>query len=222
VANFFREDCRGLRDSLQLEMVVAQYLLRMRDVLSPDGVPVGDAVSAGVIAELERNRDPLSHSILRGLAYVGTGDTAKRSADAAARLAESGIGLHAAFADVAEARPLGAWRESAGGFDGEYVLFVEFEHPLGARHSLALFVELRGGGTVKHLGLLGPMADLDPGDPFHPSAMETVETAAAGALLQDVLDRSFGSSLARSDDYRVLIAAARARSMERGGVAVGR
>jgi hypothetical protein len=32
-------------------------------------------------------------------------------------------------------------------------------------------------------------------------------------LLREVLDRSFGPSLDKTDDYRVLIAAARARAM---------
>src|SRR3954471_14357107 len=88
VAGFFRDDCRTLRDSLQLEMVVAQYLIRMRDVSSPQGVPVGDATSAAVIAELERHADPLSHAILRAVAYLGTGETGQRAADAVARLDE--------------------------------------------------------------------------------------------------------------------------------------
>src|SRR4051794_35982424 len=83
IAIFFREDSRTLRDSLQLEMVVAQYDLRMRGVLTPEGVPVGDATGAAVIAHLEEHADPLSHAILRGLAHVGTGEVAKRSAHAA-------------------------------------------------------------------------------------------------------------------------------------------
>jgi hypothetical protein len=214
IAIYFREDCRTLRDSLQLEMVVAQYHLRMRAVLTREGLPVGDVASAGVIAQLEEHGDPLSNAILRALAYVGTGETAKRSAEAVARLTERGIGLPPAFADVAEARALGVWRDTAGGFSDEYALFIDFEYPLGGRHSLAVFVEPRHGGVVKHIGLMGSMSDLDSDDPFHPSALETVEIAAAGALLRKVLDRSFGSFLPDVDDYRVLIAAARARSTE--------
>jgi hypothetical protein len=217
VAFHFREDCRALRDSLQLEMVVAQYHLRMRDVLTPEGVPVGAALSAGVIGELERHCDPLSHAILRGLAHLGTGDAAKRSADAVARLAEHDVGLPLAFADVAGARALGAWRATGSGSDGEYALFVDFEHSLGAGHSLALFVEPRRGGVIKHIGLMNPMSDVDPADPFHPSAMATVGIATAGALLHKLLDRSFGPTLAGTDDYRVLIAAAHARAMEPDG-----
>ncbi|MEA2126625.1 MAG: hypothetical protein QOI80_3407 [Solirubrobacteraceae bacterium] len=207
VATYFRQDCRALRDSLQLEMVVAQYLVRMRDVRSPEGVPVGDALSAGLIAEIERQRDPLSHAMLRALAHLGSGETARRSAEAGGRLAERGVGLPVKFADVAGARAVGAWRASAGGRGSEYALFVEFEYSLGTRHSLALFVR---GGVAKHIALMNPMGDLDPDEPFHPSAMETVELAAAGVLLREVLDRSFRAG---SDDYRVLIAAARARSM---------
>ena len=45
------------------------------------------------------------------------------------------------------------------------------------------------------------------------------EVAAAGASLQELLDRSFGRFVADSADYRVLIAAARARSMEQEGLA---
>jgi hypothetical protein len=203
-------------------MVVAQYHLRMRDVLSPDGVPVGDAVCAGVIAELERRGDPLSHSILRGLEYVGVGETAQRSRHAVARLTGEGLELPAEFADVATSHAVGAWRATVGGRRDEYALFVEFEHPLGARHSIALFVEPRRGGTVKHIGLMGSMEELDADDPFHPSGMETVEIDAAGALMRELLERSFGSSLADTDDFRVLIGAARARAMEREGVTAGR
>ncbi len=207
VANYFRRDCRTLRDSLQLEMVVAQYLIQMRDVRSPEGVPVGDAVSAGVTAELERHGDPLSHAILRALAHLGTGEVASRSAEAEERVAERGVGLPVKFADVAGARAVGAWRTSEGGRGSEYALFVEFEHSLGTRHSLALFVR---GGVARHIGLMKPLAELDPDEPFHPSAMETLELAVAGELLRDLLDRSFPAS---SDDFRVIIAAARGRSM---------
>ena len=213
-AVYFREDCRALRDSLQLEMVVAQYDLRMRDLRTPEGLHVGDVVIAGVVAELERCRDPLSHAILRGLAYLGTGDAAKRSAEAVAGLAERGVGLLPEFTDVAEARAVGAWRATEGGRAGEYALFVDFEYPLGARHSLGLFVEPRRGGILKHIGLMNPMSDVDPDDPFHPSAMDSIEVAAAGALLREVLDRSFGAFRSDVDDFRVLIAAARARSMD--------
>ena len=219
VARFFRDDCRGLRDSLQLEMVVAQYLLHMRDVLTPEGVPVGDAVGAGVVAELERHGDPLSHAILRGLAHLGAGDIRERSENAVARLAEHGTGIPAKFGDVAGARALGAWRESAGGRAGEYAFFAEFEHPLGTRHSLALFVEPRHGGIVKHIGLLGPMSDIPSDEAFDPSTMEAVEIGMAGKLLQEVLDRSYGPLLGGTDDYRVLIAAAHARSMQPAEVA---
>ncbi|MEA2409666.1 MAG: hypothetical protein QOC77_227 [Thermoleophilaceae bacterium] len=203
LAAHFREDCRTLRDSLQLEMVVAQHA-------------AGGAISAGVIAELERHGDPLSHAILRGLAHLGTGETAERSAGAVALLAEHGVGLPLEFVDVAGARALGAWRATAGGFDGEYALFADFEHPLGVRHALALFVEPRHGGVVKHIGLTNPVSVLDPDDPFHPSAMDALGVAEAGALLRAVLDRSFGPALDRTDDYRAVIAAARARSMEAG------
>jgi hypothetical protein len=213
IAAYIRDDCRALRDSLQLEMVVAQYLLQMRDVRSREGVPVGDAASAGVVAELERRGDPLSHAILRGLAHLSTGETARRSAEAVTRVAERGIGLTAKFADVAGARAVGAWRASEGGHVGEYALFLDFEHPLGARHSLAIFLEPRRGGVVKHLALMKPMSDVDPDGPFDPRVLETVDIAPAGALLREVLDRSFGSSLADVDDYRVVIAAARARTM---------
>jgi hypothetical protein len=178
----------------------------MRDMLT-------EAASARVIAELERHCDPLSHTILRGLEYLGTGDAATQSADAVARLAERGIGVTAKFADVAGARALGAWRATAGGRAGEYALFFEFEHPLGAGHSLALFVEPRRGGVVKHIGLMHPLSDLDRSEPFHPSAMDTIEIAEAAELVHELLNRSFGSSLAGSDDYRVVIAAARARAL---------
>src|SRR3954464_7309596 len=93
IAIYFREDCRPLADSLQLEMVVAQYDLRLRDTATAQGVPVGDAVSAGVIVELEQHCDELSHAILRALAHLGTGERATRSAAAAERLADRGIGL---------------------------------------------------------------------------------------------------------------------------------
>lgn len=222
VATFLREDCRTLRDSLQLEMVVAQYFLQMRDVRTPQGVAVGDATSAGVVAEIERYGDPLSHAILRGLGHVGPGEVGARSADAAARLGEHGVGLPAAFGDVGGARGAGAWRAREGGRPGEYALFADFEHPLGSRHSLALFVEPRRGGMLKHIGLMNPMRELELDDPFHPSALEAIEVPAAGALMREVLDRSFGPLLAGADDYRVLIAGARTRSMLQGGVAIGR
>jgi hypothetical protein len=57
------------------------------------------------------------------------------------------------------------------------------------------------------------MSDVDPGGTFDPAAMEALEISAAGALLRDLLDRSFGPGLDRTDDFQVLIAAARARSM---------
>jgi hypothetical protein len=211
IAIYFREDCRPLDDSLQLEMVAAQYCLRLRDVVSRDGVPVSEKAVPGVVAELEGHGDPLSHAILRALAHVGTGHIASRSAEAAGRLGEREIGLPLHFADVANARTIGAWRDTRGAFDGEYSLFIDFEHPLGRRHSIAIFVEPRKGGVVKHLGLMSAISDFDPGDSIHPSRLESLDSAAAGVLLRDVLDRTYGRSLAGVDDFRVLIAAARAR-----------
>jgi hypothetical protein len=220
VAGYLRDDCRRLGDSLQLEMVVAQYHLRLRDVVTPEGEPVGDAVTAGVVAELERDGDSLSHAILRAWADLGTGKTAARCADAVARLSERGTGLPAKFGDVASTRTLGAWRESAGGHSGEYAFFAEFEHPLGRRHALALFVEPRRGGVVKHIGLLGPMSELGDDQPFQPSAMEAVELDAAADLLRGLFERSYGPELEATKDFRVLIAAARARSMKQRGAAL--
>jgi hypothetical protein len=214
VARYFRDDCRALRDSLQLEMVAAQYLVRMRDVVSPEGVPVGAAIGAGVIAELERHADRLSHALLRALAHIGTGDAAKRSAEAVARLADAGVGLPLKFAEATGAYPVGAWRAVEGAHEGEYLLFAEFEYSRGARHSFALFVEPRRGGVVKHIGLLGPIAEVDPGGMFDARAMEELEIADAGELLSDLLERSFGADLSASDDFRVLMAAARARAMQ--------
>jgi hypothetical protein len=208
VAGFFRKDCKPLRDSLQLEMVAAQYQLQMDGTCSPEGIPVGAAVCAGVVAELESHGDALSHAILKALAYLGTGDTALRSADAAARLGESGVGLPPKFADVTQARAGGAWRDTQGGYEGEYCLFFDFVYPQGTGHALALFVEPRDGGTIKHIGLLQPMHEIE-----YPGFMEELEIPAAGALLQQLLDRSYRPSLELNDDYRVLIAAARARAM---------
>jgi len=205
IAGFLREDCRPLGNSLQLEMVVAQYELRLRHGLG-----------AGVVAELERHGDPLSRAILIGLEDLSASEADRGlAADAVVRLAEAGVGLSARFADVAGARPLGAWRASEGGRPGEYVLFAEFEHPLGTRHSLALFVDPRRGGVAKHIGLLSPMGEIGLSGPFHPDAMDRVEIAATGVLLRELLERSFGGpTLTGTDDYRVLVAAARARGME--------
>ena len=216
VANFFRDDCRTLRDSLQLEMAVAQYAVRMRDVMSPEGLPVGDVVTAGVIAHLERKGDPLCHAILRGLEHLGTGDMAKRSGDAVARLAERGVELPARFEDLGQARAVGAWRDTDGALEGEFSLFVDFEFPRGTRHALLVFVEARHGGVIKHIGLTKPMSELD-----YPNEMEPLEIPAAGALLNQVIERTYSRGIDDTDDYRVLIAAARARAMESGGAALG-
>jgi hypothetical protein len=215
IAGFFREDCRGLDDSLQLEMVVAQYELRMRSVRSSQGAAVGDELAAAVIDELEQQGSPLSHAILRGLAHLARGETARRSADAAARLAEADIGLPVKFGDVAGAQPTAAWRATEGAHTGEYVLFVEFEHSLGRRHTIAVFVEPRRGGTIKHIGLLDAMTAIEGDGPFDPRAMDALDYATAGALLSAALERTYGEDVADSDDYRVLIAAARARSLQR-------
>ena len=43
--------------------------------------------------------------------------------------------------------------------------------------------------------------------------MESLDIPAAGALMREVLERSYGPSGAETDDYRVLIAQARARAM---------
>lgn len=80
-------------------------------------------------------------------------------------------------------------------------------------HTVMLFVEPRDGGVVKHIGLVGPMAELDRDGPFDPRVMEPVEIADAGYLLHDLLERSYGPQAARSDDFHVLMAAARADSI---------
>jgi hypothetical protein len=210
VVTYFRDDCRTARDAMQLEMIVAQYALRLRDVLTPEGVPVGDAACAGVVAELERHGDPLSHAILRALAHLGTSDLARRAGEAAERLAGAGVALPAAVADVAQARAVGAWRDTNGAPGGEYALFIDFEHPLGAGHAIAIFVEPRHGGTIKHIGVMQPMSGLEADDPFHPNAVEAMEIPAALVLLRETVERTFRPSLELADDYRVLMAAARA------------
>ena len=213
VSIYLREDCRALDDSLQLEMVVAQYCLRIRDVLSTTGVPVGEIVGAGVVAALEHEGDALSHAILRGLADLAVGRTAERSAESAALLGERGIPLPDQFADVGKAMPLGAWRTDDGAFEGEYAFFADFEHPRGRTHSVALFVDPAHGGVVKHLGLMSAVSEFGPGDPFHPDVMEPMEIADAGVLVAELLERTYGPLAADTDDFRALIAAARARSM---------
>jgi len=213
VAIYLREDCRTLQDSLQLEMVVAQYCLRIRDVLSTTDIPVGDVVGAGVVATLEYEGDALSHAILRGLAHLAVGRTAERSAESAAVLDQRGVGLPEEFADVGKATAAGAWRTDAGAHDGEYVLFAEFEHPRGRRHAIAMFVDIGREIAVKHLGLMSAVTEFDLPDPFHPDAMEPIEIAAAGMEISDLLERSYGELATDTDDFRVLIAIARARSM---------
>ena len=193
-------------------MVVAQYCLRMRDVRTPEGVAVGRAVALAVVAELEGHGDELSHAILRGLAHLATGETAARSAKAAERLAANGVGVPPEFSAVGKAEPIGAWRTCEGGHPGEYVLFAEFEHPRGPRHTIALFVQPRGAGTVKHLALLGPMDSNELEGPFHPDAMEPLEIPAAGELMRELLARTYGPPAAGTDEFRVLIAEARAQA----------
>jgi hypothetical protein len=213
IAIYFREDCRTLRDALQLEMVVAQYGPRISDVLSTAGVPVGEAIGLGVVAELERHGDALSQAILRGVAHIAVGQSVERSAAASARLAERGIQPPPKFAGVARASACGAWRTSEGAHVGEYVLFAEFDQPRSKRHVIAMFVEPRAGGTLKHIGLLDAAVAFDRNGPFHPSRMEPLEADTAGQLMLDVLDRSHGPTSGGTGDFRVLIAAARARSM---------
>ena len=213
VAIYFREDCRTLRDSLQLEMVVAQYCMRMRDVRTTDGVPVGDAVALRVVAELEHEADELSHAILRGIAHIAVGLMAQRSAEAIARLCERAVDLPTQFADVGQAKAIGAWRTQDVEFDGEYALFADFEYPRGADHAIALYAEPKRGGVVKHIGLLRAMRDLDPYEPFHPSAMEELDIPEAGAEIAKLLERTYGALGEETDDFRVLVAAARAKSI---------
>lgn len=211
VAIYFREDCRTLRDSLQLEMVVAQYCLRMRDVESTSGTRVGDVVAQGVIAELTGFGDPLSHAILRGLADIGPGEIEALSADAVDRLEERGVALPQSFTGVGRASATGAWRTPAGPGE-EFALFTEFAHPRGRRHTIALFVDPHHGSTPKHVGLLGPMSDLDGDEHFGRDAMEALDLQRAADLVDDALDASY---VAATTDFRVLIAAARARSLTR-------
>jgi hypothetical protein len=213
IAIYFREDCRTLADSLQLEMVAAQYDLRLRETETPEGIPVGDAVSAGVIVQLEGHGDELSHAVLRALAHVGTGERAERSAQAAERLADRGVELPDTFADVGQARATAAWRDRRKAHPGEYALFVDFEHPRGRQHSVAVFVEPRG--TVKHLGLMPPINDIDPSAQFHPRRMESLPVATATEILGEALARTYGDSFEDTDDFRVLLAAARTRVIER-------
>jgi GNAT superfamily N-acetyltransferase len=169
-------------------------------------VPVGDAATAGIIADLEAHGDALSHAILRALAHLATGDPATRSADAVARLAENGVGLPRQFRDVGEARAVAAWRDTAGAYAGECALFVEFEHPNGPGHTLALFVDR---DFVKHVGLLPPMEGLG----YPHDDLEELDLTEAGSLLRKVLDRTYPHELTDPDDFRILIGMARARSM---------
>jgi hypothetical protein len=212
-AIYLREDCRDLDDSLTLEMVVAQYVLQLRAVRTSAGVPVGDIAGSGVIAELEGHGDELSHAILRAVGQLAADEIAVRAADAAARLTERGVGLPRKFGDVAAVAPLGAWRTSEGAHPGEYVLFADFAHALGRRHSIAMFVEPHRGGLVKHLGLMSALRDLEDLGPFHPDAMESLRPPEAATLMHEVLERTYGPAAEAADDYRALLANARARTL---------
>ena len=207
LAHCFIDDCRGAADALELELIVAQYLPRFNGGLELHGTGALEAL----LGELERRGDHVSHAALRALWYLGTGELQRLSADAAARLGERGVGLPLRLADVGLVRPTGAWRAPRGGNRGEYALFVEFEHPRAPTHSLAVLVDPRRGGLVKHLALLRPMDDLGDDGPFRPEALEKLDLGVARELMRDLLVRTFGRGTAGTDDYSVLIAAARAR-----------
>jgi len=138
---------------------------------------------------------------------------AQQSAEAIARLRERAVDLPKPFADVGKAKAIGAWRTHDAEFDGEYALFADFEYPRGADHAIALYAEPKRGGVVKHIGLLSAMRDLEPYEPVHPSAMEPLDIPEAGAVIAQLLERTYGPLAEETDDFRVLVAAARAKSI---------
>jgi hypothetical protein len=62
VAGFLREDTHLLHRTMQLDLVVAQYLVRLRDAVTAKGVPLGGVPLLELIVDLEEYADGLSAS----------------------------------------------------------------------------------------------------------------------------------------------------------------
>jgi hypothetical protein len=218
IAEFLRDDTRPLGRTIQLELVVAQYLIRLRDAVTPDAVPIGPAPLLGLIEELDRAGDGLSRAILETVAELTDGEPASKSREAAGRLAARGLQYPARFRAVGSARALEAWaiREA-----GEACLAIEFEHADGARHAVMAFVvDPSRGGYAKHVAITASMWDLDDDAPFHPSRLEAAPVDLVARELRaalDAADPASGRPASQGDDFRALIAAGRVRAAtERG------
>jgi hypothetical protein len=213
IAEFLREDTRLLQRTMQLDLVVAQYLIRVRDAVTAEAVPVGPAPLLGLIEGLERAGDGLSRAILATIAELAVGEPAAKSREAAERLAARGLQPPGRFRAVGSAQALDAWvlRDA-----GESCLAIEFEHAGGARHAvLAFVVDQSRGGYAKHVAITGSMWDLDDEAPFHPgriesSPVESIALEMSAAL--DAVDPATGRPASQGGDFRALIAAARARA----------
>jgi hypothetical protein len=210
IAAFLRDDTRQLGRTMQLELVVAQYLVRLRDAVTPAGEPLGPRPVLPLVEDIEAYGDGLSRAILATIADLADGDVAVAAADGAARLAERGLQYPARFRAVGSARALEAWTLRDG---GESCLTIEFEHADRARHSVMAFVAPEG--HAKHVAFAGSAWDIDPEAPFHPDRLTPTPTRLAARAMATALsgaDPATGRPASESLGFWALIAQARVRS----------
>jgi hypothetical protein len=94
--------------------------------------------------------------------------------------------------------------------EGESCLAIEFEHDDNARHAVLAFVAREG--YAKHVAVTGSVWDIIDDAPFR---LEPAPPAAIASELRAALaatDPRTGRPASQGEDFRALIAAARARS----------
>jgi hypothetical protein len=140
-----------------------------------DGI---ERAGLGLVEALERAGDTTALVVLRALAAIGHPPLAA----AAERSRGSVVPSWAEDIGRAEATDALALRDPEG--EGWSGVFIEYEYPHGARHSIGAYIDHDRGGIAKHVSLVKQIDDLPPADGL---PLEKLPLDEARALLRDAL-----------------------------------
>jgi hypothetical protein len=176
------DDCRNLTNPLDVERIVSLFLpfwgesSRHYDM---DGI---EAAGLGLIDELEVAGDDAALAVLHGFAAVAHAPIAEASAAATERARRVFTPEWVTHIGRAEATDALALADPEG--EGWSGLFIEYEYPDGARHSIGAYIDHDRGGIAKHVSLVKRIDELPPADGL---PLETVSVDDARAQLRAAL-----------------------------------
>jgi hypothetical protein len=142
-----------------------------------------EALSRGLVGELEDRCDIPALITLRGLAAVADPWLAQPSHAAAERVARTCRFLPSWADQIGCAEATRALALDDHDDSGEIGLLIEFEYPNGDRHAIATYIDPRLGGVAKHVFLLQAIDAIpDPGKLLESMDLDDAKARMRAAL----------------------------------------